>query len=119
VTELLSGLRDRGLLVQQSSGRWARYQIATELKKTYQEKPYKKPLHEGLDTKSNGIMKKILAFCSVPRSAAEIAKHIQLHRVHLRTRYLPRLLKEGALRMTNPAHPTARNQKYVTAKKTL
>ena len=48
VTELLSDLRDRGLLSQQSSGRWAHYQLAAELKKTYQENLTSKTLQENL-----------------------------------------------------------------------
>jgi hypothetical protein len=106
-------------LVQQNSGRWARYQIAAELKKIYQEKPIKKTYQEKPIKKSYRIIDEILMYCIVPRSAAEIAQYIGNNKVYLRAKYLKSLVAKEKLKLTNPASPTTRNQKYVTAKKTL
>jgi len=55
-----------------------------------------------------------LDFCRIPRRADEIATETGKNRIYLVTHYLTPLVKEGCLRYTNPAHPAARNQKYVT-----
>lgn len=151
-TELLAGLRQRGLLTQQSSGRWAHYRIPDEVRKTYQEKPIKKatpstmkgkrkPVRAGLKPikktyhqkpisklqgalgsagpKAYGLANQILSYCKTPRSADEIARELDMNRTYLRVRYLTPLVKIHFLRRTIPAHPKARNQKYVAAKKSL
>jgi predicted HTH transcriptional regulator len=114
VTELLTNLRKRGLLDQISSRRWASYKLPEALqiayisaRETYKHKPVSKIYKERLRTQ-------ILDFCRIPRRADEIATETGKNRIYLVTHYLTPLVKEGCLRYTNPAHPAARNQKYVT-----
>ena len=59
---------------------------------------------------------KILEFCSVPRSRAELLEYLKLsdHK-NLRTKYLNPLLASGKLKMTIPNKPNSRLQKYVRA----
>lgn len=57
---------------------------------------------------------KILEFCSVPRSRAELLEHLKLSdRKNLRTKYLNPLLASGKLKMTLPDKPNSPLQKYV------
>ena len=57
---------------------------------------------------------KILEFCSVPRSRAELLEHLKLSdRKNLRTKYLNPLLASGKLKMTLPDKPNSPPQKYV------
>ncbi|ADY12064.1 ATP-binding protein [Sphaerochaeta globosa] len=64
----------------------------------------------------SSIMKKILSFCSEPRSKDEIAKHIGLSSVYYITaRYLHPLLESAQLRMTLPDRPKSKHQRYVAA----
>ena len=59
---------------------------------------------------------KILEFCSVPRSRAELLEYLKLSdRKNLRTKYLIPLLASGKLKMTIPDKPNSRLQKYVRA----
>ena len=59
---------------------------------------------------------KILEFCSVPRSRAELLEYLKLSdRKNLRTKYLNPLLASGKLKMTIPDKPNSRLQKYVRA----
>lgn len=59
---------------------------------------------------------KILEFCSIPRSRAELLEHLKLSdRKNLRTKYLNPLLASGKLKMTIPDKPNSRLQKYVKA----
>ena len=59
---------------------------------------------------------KILEFCSVPRSRAELLEYLKLSdRKNLRTKYLNPLLASGKLKMTIPNKPNSRLQKYVRA----
>lgn len=59
---------------------------------------------------------KILEFCSIPRSRAELLEHLKLSdRKNLRTKYLNPLLSSGKLKMTIPDKPNSRLQKYVKA----
>lgn len=59
--------------------------------------------------------KKILDFCIVPRSRAEIQEHIGIaNRGYFRTEILEPLLKRGKLARTIPEKPNSQNQKYVT-----
>lgn len=57
---------------------------------------------------------KIIAFCSKPRSKAEIANHCGFKDIkHFTARYLKPLLESGQLQMTVPGKPNSRSQKYV------
>ena len=57
---------------------------------------------------------KIIAFCSEPRSKAEIANHCGFKDIkHFSAHYLKPLLESGRLQMTIPGKPNSRNQKYV------
>ena len=59
---------------------------------------------------------KILEFCSMPRSRAELLEYLKLSdRKNLRTKYLNPLLASGKLKMTIPDKPNSRLQKYVRA----
>lgn len=61
--------------------------------------------------------KSIVAFCSAPKSKAEIAEHIGLTDLkYLKRAYLSPMVKKGLLQLTIPEKPTSRNQKYVTKK---
>ena len=58
----------------------------------------------------------ILAFCSLPHSKAEIAKHCGYKNTkNFTKKYLRPLLDSGALNMTVPDKPNSRNQKYIAA----
>lgn len=116
VTPLLVGLKDRGLLDRENSGRWASYRLPTGLIETYKqisikktdkerEKPIKKSLKEE-------IIARIIGSCATPKSANELATELDLTRIYLVTQYLTPLIKAGRLAYTNPAFPRARNQKY-------
>ncbi len=60
---------------------------------------------------------KILSFCSVPRSRAEIADYLGIETVSYVTRkYIKPLLDEGLLAETLPATPKSKNQRYLAVK---
>ena len=60
--------------------------------------------------------RKILEFCSVPRSCTELLWHLKLSdRKNLRTKYLNPLISSGKLKMTIPDKPRSKQQKYVKA----
>lgn len=116
VTPLLVGLKDRGLLDRENSGRWASYRLPARLIEAYNQiflkkidkepgKPIKKPLKEEM-------IARIIEFCATPKSANELAAELDLSRIYLVTQYLTPLIKAGRLTYTNPASPKARNQKY-------
>ena len=44
----------------------------------------------------------------------EIARKLDMNRTYLRVRYIVPLTEKRFLSRTNPIHPKARNQKYVT-----
>jgi ATP-dependent DNA helicase RecG len=139
VTAVLTGLRDRGLLVQQSARRWASYRISDALLKeykeggivaTYAQKPIdktypQKPIDKTYpqeaigkrvpERKADLIVNRILAYCSEPRTAEEIAAEIGKNRVYVVQRYLTPLIKSRRLQYTNPEHPHAPNQRYVVS----
>lgn len=55
----------------------------------------------------------LLNFCKIPRSRKEIADFLKLKTTsYAMQRYVTPLLKSGALKMTNPAHPNSHTQKY-------
>lgn len=58
----------------------------------------------------------LLAYCSVPRSQAEMLLFLKLSdRKHFRKKYLTPLLENGKLKMTIPGKPRSPKQKYVKA----
>ena len=118
VTALLTALKNRGLLAQESVKRWASYRLSKAVldipaDKTYQEKPIKKTYQEKPIKKTDQIRIAILAFCRVPRSAREIAETLNKNSVYVVAQYITPLVKSGELSYTNPAHPKSRHQKYV------
>ncbi|OGH62071.1 MAG: hypothetical protein A3G34_13675 [Candidatus Lindowbacteria bacterium RIFCSPLOWO2_12_FULL_62_27] len=136
VTDLLTRLRNRGLLIQESSRRWATYKVPGALRKMYKEKTIKKNLlrkphvQQGVGktyqqkpvskthvqkpvSKTERLKNRILLFCQSPRSSEEIALETGKYRHYLVAFYLTPMVKEGLLAYTNPAYPPARNQKYV------
>ncbi len=65
------------------------------------------------DAKWTGVAKKILSFCTKPRSLSEIMEHIGLkHRSYTKIHYITPLIESGKLQMTIPDKPTSRNQRY-------
>ena len=55
----------------------------------------------------------IIAYCSVPRSRAEIAEHFDISSAYVGSRYLNPLVREGALALTIPDRPKSENQRFV------
>ena len=122
VTELLTGLKNRGLLAQESAKRWASYRLSEAVLDIFQEKPAiktdtQKPIHKTHTQKpikkTELLRKRILDFCAIPRTGAEIVIETGKSRVYLVQHYLTPLIRQGLLVYTNPDHPNARNQKYV------
>ncbi len=70
------------------------------------------------DPLEDDTRRKLLVFCTKPKSRAEIQKHMGFkNRSHLINAYLNPLIDAGLLVMTLPYKPTSRYQKYVTTKK--
>ena len=115
VTVLLTSLRDRGFLVQESSRRWASYKLSEAILEIQRVKPIKKTYKEKPIKKVEKLISQILDFCRVPRSAEEIATAVGKNRLYLVTSYLTPLVRQGRLAHTNPSHPKARNQKYLAS----
>ena len=70
--------------------------------------------HNDQDLKQDEIVKKILGFCSIPRSRKEISDFVGMKDVrYLKEAYLAILIESGRIEMTLPEKPTSRNQKYV------
>lgn len=62
------------------------------------------------------ISEDILAFCAIPRSRAEIGGHLGITSpAYLQKRYIRPLVTAGKLRLTIPAAPRSKLQKYVKA----
>lgn len=59
-------------------------------------------------------MQKILAFCTEPKSALEIANMLGYKDKKTVRRYINPLLEQGRLAMTIPDKANSRNQKYIT-----
>lgn len=55
----------------------------------------------------------IIDACDVPRSATELAEATGLSRRDFRRKHIDLLVAQGLVRMTDPAHPTARSQRFV------
>jgi predicted HTH transcriptional regulator len=67
------------------------------------------------NTTQDTTQDKIMNFCSIPRSSAEIQEHLGLKsKKHVVITYLNPLLESGKIVMTIPDKPTSRNQKYKT-----
>lgn len=121
VTRLLVGLKERGLLDRESSGRWASYKLPARLIETYHvpiKKNDKEPGKPIKKTLKERVIPHIIEFCSTAKSANELASELKLNRVYLVAKYLTPMIKTGQLAYTNTAIPKARNQKYVATEKT-
>lgn len=119
-TVLLTGLRDRQLLDQESSNRWASYKIPENVLKLKRRERAHKPIKKTYKEKSikkETLIRKILSFCRTAHSAKEIAVKMRKNPLYLISTYLTPLVHKKQLLYTNPKHPTSRNQKYITAKK--
>ena len=67
------------------------------------------------DNTQDNTQDKIMKFCSIPRSSAEIQEHLGFKsKKHVVITYLNPLLENGKITMTIPNKPTSRNQKYLT-----
>ena len=63
----------------------------------------------------SGRQQAILAFCSQPRSRAEIAAHLGINTAsYVSTKLIRPLLDAGLLRMTIPDAPKSKNQRYIS-----
>lgn len=62
---------------------------------------------------SNDIEKKILTFCTEPRSILAIAEALGFHEKKSVRKYLTPMIDQGQIAMTIPDKPTSRFQKYV------
>ena len=115
VTQLLAGLRSRGLLEQESSRRWAVYRLPERVIQAYHEIPLKKTLKDvKVPLKKNSqVVRAILALCRTPRSSAELAIALKKNRVYVVQQYLSPMVKEGLLAYTRPDAPKAKGQKYI------
>lgn len=120
VTHLLVGLKERGLLERESSGRWASYKLPMGLIDAYHQISIKEidkePDNSIKKPRKEGIISRIIEACATPKSANELAVELDMTRMHLVNSYLTPLIKKGKLTYTNPTSPKARNQKYVAPK---
>jgi ATP-dependent DNA helicase RecG len=67
---------------------------------------------EGVHDNERDIMKQMIEFCRVPKSASEIMQNFNLERSYFRRHYLDKMLETGELQRTEPDKPKSRNQKY-------
>ena len=67
---------------------------------------------EGVHDNERDIMKQMIEFCRVPKSASEIMQNFNLERSYFRRHYLDKMLETGKLQRTEPDKPKSRNQKY-------
>jgi predicted HTH transcriptional regulator len=130
VTQLLGTLRDRGLLEQESTRRWASYRLPDVIRKAYgtlarkkthevASKPIKKTYQEAKKPmkKKDRLIQQIIEFCHVPRSAKEIASALKKNPAYLLSEYLGPMIERGVLTYTNQASPNAPDQKYMAPHK--
>lgn len=69
--------------------------------------------HEQSDQDSDqDVMKQILVFCQVPKSASEIMEQFGLERSYFRRHYLDKLLEIGKSKGHEPEKTKSKNQKY-------
>ena len=70
--------------------------------------------HDGAHDRTHDDFKKLVEFCSLPRSRQEMMDYIHYSsRRHFADRYLKPLLESGRIKMTMPDKPQSKNQKYV------
>lgn len=70
----------------------------------------------GQVTAQDGRMKKLVEFCSEPRTRNEMQAYLAISsREHFRKKILKPLLESGQLKITIPDKPNSKNQKYVKA----
>ena len=62
------------------------------------------------------ISKKILIFCSEPKSTKEITEYLGFRERKSTSRYLRMLLQNGRIAMMIPNKPNSSKQKYITIK---
>ena len=62
----------------------------------------------------NDTMKRILEYCSSPRSGREILEHLGMKDKNNLMLQIKKLLDQGRLARTVPNNPKNRNQRYVT-----
>ena len=60
---------------------------------------------EGDHDEEQDIMRRIIAFCSEPKTASEIMQKFNLERSYFRRHYLNKMLKTGELQRTEPDKP--------------
>jgi ATP-dependent DNA helicase RecG len=118
VTKLLVGLRDRGLLQQEGTKRWASYRLPDPVRSVYEQKVIKKSDKEakGVIKKSDELINIILDLCKSPKSAKELGQELNMNRSYLVNKYLGPMVRGGLLAYTKPESPRARNQKYMAPK---
>ena len=65
----------------------------------------------------NSVDGRILEFCTVPRSRAELEEHFngEYSIIYLMSRFVQPLLDSGALKLAIPEKPKSKNQRYYTA----
>ncbi len=65
----------------------------------------------------NSVDSRILEFCSVPRSRAELEEHFngEYSIIYLMSRFVQPLIDSGRLKLTIPEKPKSKNQRYYTA----
>ena len=116
VTHLLVGLKARGLLDRESSGRWASYKLPARLIDAYHvpiKKNDKEPGKPIKNSPKERVIPRIMTFCATAKSANELAAELGMNRIYLVAKYLSPLIKARQLVYTNLNSPKARNQKYV------
>lgn len=119
VTALLAGLRDRDLLQQESTRRWASYRVPEDIRRAYDEKVIKKSDKDKRKVikKKPEIIIKIINLCQSPKSSMQLAAVLKMTRSYLVNRYLGPMIRKGELTYTKPDAPKAKDQKYVVPEK--
>ena len=70
--------------------------------------------YEVSDQVSDQVVKKIIDFCTIPRTREEIQIFIGItSRRYFRDKFLKPLINSGKIKMTIPEKPNSKNQKYV------
>ena len=68
---------------------------------------------EGEISGRDKVKEAIVAYCSTPRSRAEITEFTKLSRYYTMSSYIQPLIDEGKLKLTIPDKPKSRKQRYV------
>ena len=118
VTQLLGALRDRGLLEQESTRRWASYRLPNKIRQSYSDIVIKKSDKEAVivTKKKAEIRRAIIRLCHSPRSSNDLAEVLKMTRSYVVNKYLAPMVKQGLLVYTKPQVPKAKDQKYVAPK---